>query len=110
MPAGVWLKIPYIAGIDGKVARKLAPLNSELAEAARTHEDNDGAAAAVRAAAERRSQKPQAARHRAAEKRAREAQAALAGRIVARKLERERVRMAKLWYDLFGSDEEDEED
>ena len=105
MPADVWLKILYTAGIDGKRAREIAPVNSELAEAARRHEDNDGAAAAVRDAAERRRQEPQAARHRAAEERAGEAQAALAERLA----ERERVRMAARMHDLFGSDEEDEE-
>ena len=91
LPADVWVKIFYAAGINGKAARKMASVNSELAEAARRHEDNDGAAAAVRDAAERRRQEPKAARHRAAEKRAHEAQRALAERLA----ERERVRIAR---------------
>ena len=39
LPADVWVKIFYAAGINGKAARKIAPVNSELAEAARRHED-----------------------------------------------------------------------
>ena len=52
LPAAVWLYIFELAGIEkfnGKVVRRMAAFCSGLAEAARRHEDNDGAAAAEQA-------------------------------------------------------------
>ena len=48
LPCELWLAI-YSGGLDGKFARRIAHLCGALAEAARKHEDNDGAAAAERA-------------------------------------------------------------
>ena len=56
LPAAVWLYIFELAGIEkfnGKLVRRMAAFCSGLAEAARRHEDNDGAAAAERAASAR---------------------------------------------------------